>query len=322
MGKEPREGLGESSNPHRHRDTRSVHPGQDSKRPELDAKKAPAVTADEREKAMKYVAENLDVFEAVVERLKGKRPEIEYMEDDSIPLHAKEKTQQQSSHGPQGFMADARRGSVVAPTVESVPLPRQRLGIRSRSFKSVRQEADPRMPRSRPEVPKPEYMRVIQESPFSWDIAEYLAPDNFKVPKMDTYDGTSDPTDHLFQFQTAMSLKNILDPLRCKTFPMYLRGKARRWFQELPPQSVDSFRQLAQKFKSQFVSSAPFIKNSSHLMTLKQGPEESVLKYMQRFSDESLQVSDRNEGVKAAAFINCLRRVVSFLSLPKRDPPR
>lgn len=199
MGRGPREGLGESPNPHHRKEAHSGLPGQVSRGPELGAKKAPGVTVEERDKTMKYVAENLEVFEAVVEQLKGKRPEVEDMEEDLFPLHLREKTHQQSSHGPQGFMDDARQGSVRAPTVESVPLPRQRLGVRPRSFKSVRQEAEDRHRlRSHRGELRPEYMRIIQESPFSWDIAEYLAPDNFKVPKMDTYDGTPDPTDHLF----------------------------------------------------------------------------------------------------------------------------
>lgn len=107
-------------------------------------KNAPGATVEEWNKALKYVAENSKVFEAVIEQLKGKRPEVEDMEEDLFPLYPWEKAHQQSSQGPQGLKADARRGSVRAPTVESVPLPRQRLSVRPRSFKSVPQEVEDR----------------------------------------------------------------------------------------------------------------------------------------------------------------------------------
>lgn len=49
-------------------------------------------------------------------------------------------------------------------------------------------------------------------------------------PTIDSYDATVDPQDHLFTFLVSMRLQNAPDPIKYRTFPMFLKGKApRRW---------------------------------------------------------------------------------------------
>ncbi|XP_027181969.1 uncharacterized protein LOC113780362 [Coffea eugenioides] len=123
---------------------------------------------------------------------------------------------------------------------------------------------------------------------------------------MKSYDATTDPEDHLFVFLTQMRLQTTADAIRCKTFPMFLEGKTRQWFQGLPPRSFCSFDQLACLFAAQFVSLRVFSKSTAHLMTIHQNPDESLRKYMVRFNNESLQVRDQDDKVVMAAFINRL----------------
>ena len=65
---------------------------------------------------------------------------------------------------------------------------------------------------------------------------------------MDMYDASTDLKDHLFRFLTHMQLETAANKICCKTFPMFLKGRARLWFQELPPGSVRSFSKLARQF--------------------------------------------------------------------------
>nr|XP_027086383.1 uncharacterized protein LOC113708110 [Coffea arabica] len=156
--------------------------------------------------------------------------------------------------------------------------------------------------------------------PFVPDIEDYPLPAKFKIPSMKSYDATTDPKDHLFAFLTQMRLQTAADAVRCKTFPMFLEGKARQWFQGLPPRSVRSFSQLARLFAAQFVSSRAFSKTTAHLMPVHQGPEESLREYMVRFNNESLQVRDRDDKVVMAAFVNGLRKQKLYTEFVEKPP--
>ncbi|XP_027155637.1 uncharacterized protein LOC113756010 [Coffea eugenioides] len=157
-------------------------------------------------------------------------------------------------------------------------------------------------------------------SPFALDIEDYPLPAKFKISHMKSYDATTDPEDHLFVFLTQMHLQTVADVVRCKTFPMFLEGKARQWFQGLPPRSIRSFTQLARLFSTQFVSSRAFSKSTAHLMTIQQRAEESLREYMVRFNNESLQFRDREDKVVLAAFINGLRKQKLYTELVERPP--
>ena len=92
-----------------------------------------------------------------------------------------------------------------------------------------------------------------------------------------------------------MRLQTGVDEIRCKTFPMFLKGKAHLWFQGLAPGSIRSFPELARQFVAQFVSSKTNSKNAAHLMTVKQKPDESLKNFISRFNTESLQIRDKDE---------------------------
>ncbi|XP_071913927.1 uncharacterized protein [Coffea arabica] len=134
------------------------------------------------------------------------------------------------------------------------------------------------------------------------------------------YDTSTDPEDHLSVFLTHMRLQTAADEVRCKTFPMFLKGKARLWFQGLKPGSIRSFPELARQFATQFVSSKVYARNATHLMSIRQRPDESLRNFMTRFNAESLQVRDKDEKVVMAAFTNGLRVEELFYDLAKKPP--
>ncbi|XP_027151312.1 uncharacterized protein LOC113751485 [Coffea eugenioides] len=117
-----------------------------------------------------------------------------------------------------------------------------------------------------------------------------------------------------------MRLQTAADALRCKTFPMFLKGKARLWFQGLAPGSIRGFTELARKFAAQFVTSKTYSKNAAHLMAVKQKPDESLKNFMTRFNTESLQIRDKDENVVMAAFMNGLRVEELYYKLVEQPP--
>lgn len=90
-------------------------------------------------------------------------------------------------------------------------------------------------------------------SPFVADIRDYPFPKSFKMPDgIPEYNGDADPMDYMNAFQYSMGTVNAKDPIMCKTFPIYLRGKARGWFDDLPQASISNFTDSVKSFLTRF----------------------------------------------------------------------
>jgi hypothetical protein len=80
--------------------------------------------------------------------------------------------------------------------------------------------------------------------PFTDRVMRYPLPNRFKVPRVDKYDGSGDPTDHMESFRAHIILHDTPDEIFCRAFPLTLKGIAKEWFGELSPKSIDSFDSL------------------------------------------------------------------------------
>ena len=63
-------------------------------------------------------------------------------------------------------------------------------------------------------------------SPFTALINGHPLPQKFKMPSLDSYDGTRDPFDHIATFKTTIHLQGIPNEIMCRTFPITLKGLA------------------------------------------------------------------------------------------------
>ena len=63
-------------------------------------------------------------------------------------------------------------------------------------------------------------------SPFTASINGHPLPLKFKLPSLDSYDGTRDPFDHIATFKTTMHLQGVPDEILCRAFPTTLKGPA------------------------------------------------------------------------------------------------
>lgn len=97
-----------------------------------------------------------------------------------------------------------------------------------------------------------EERRQIQ--PFSEDILAVTVPHDFRVPVMESYDGTGDPNEHLAAFDLQMIISNGSDAQKCKIFGGTLKGTALAWFTALPMRSIQSFDDLSTTFLAQFAA--------------------------------------------------------------------
>ena len=79
------------------------------------------------------------------------------------------------------------------------------------------------------------------DSHFITSITSHPLLSKFKMPTLDSFDGTHDLCDHIATFKTTMHLQGVLDEIMCREFPTTLKGLARVWFGKLPPNTITSF---------------------------------------------------------------------------------
>ncbi|KAJ9676035.1 hypothetical protein PVL29_024834 [Vitis rotundifolia] len=198
---------------------------------------------------------------------------------------------------------------LVAPMVQNVP-PRQ----------APRQAG--RNPPSEPPIGSiSKRLDDMLSTPFCSHIIHYEPPRGFLVPKFSTYDGSSDPFDHIMHYRQLMTLDIGNDALLCKVFPASLQGQALSWFHRLPPNSVDNFRDLSEVFVGQYLCSARHKQNISTLQNIKMKDNESLREFVRRFGQAVLQV----EACSMDAILQIFKRSICpgtlfFESLAKKPP--
>ena len=141
------------------------------------------------------------------------------------------------------------------------------------------------------------------ESPFTAEVLRYPLPTKFRMPQVETFDGVKDLVDHLNTYKNQMELHGYPDPIQCRAFATTLKGPALAWFNRIPHSSIFSFRELSIAFVSHFIGARTYRKPSYHLLTVKQGSQESLKSYVQRFNAESLKIDVPDEKFAITAFI-------------------
>ena len=76
------------------------------------------------------------------------------------------------------------------------------------------------------------------ESPFTAGALHFPLPVKFRMPQIETFDGTKDPVDHLNTYKNQMELHGYQDPVGCRAFAITLKGTALAWLNRLPPLSI------------------------------------------------------------------------------------
>nr|GEY44924.1 reverse transcriptase domain-containing protein [Tanacetum cinerariifolium] len=107
-------------------------------------------------------------------------------------------------------------------------------------------------------------------------------PNNVK-----TYDGTGDPEDHVKIFQATTQVERWALPTWCHMFNSTLIGAARVWFDELPLESVDSYKDLNAAFLAYFVQQKKYVKDPVEICNIKQKDGETIKDFMERFKVET-----------------------------------
>lgn len=135
-------------------------------------------------------------------------------------------------------------------------------------------------------IQNPSAGEISTESPLTRAIEKARIDRTLKTPSVDQFDGSSDPTSFLNTFDGRMSFYGPSEVARCRFFSTCLKGTTLRWYNNLPPRSIDSWQALKSKFQGRFSSNDKGGKITASLMTMRQRSSESLRDYLTRFRAE------------------------------------
>ncbi|WJX89707.1 hypothetical protein P8452_71681 [Trifolium repens] len=149
----------------------------------------------------------------------------------------------------------------------------------------IRSPARYRRPRT-PESDEDMYPRPLTERV----MRVPLPPGLEKLPIMDTYDGSTDPDDHLENIVAILEWRRVRGSVKCKIFSTTLRKGALTWYKGLPPQSIDSWTEICRQFTAHFTASRKHPLTISALEAIVQRDDEPLQEYIDRFNKIAVQV--------------------------------
>ncbi|GKE47414.1 reverse transcriptase domain-containing protein, partial [Tanacetum coccineum] len=103
----------------------------------------------------------------------------------------------------------------------------------------------------------------------------------------ETYDGTGDPEDRLKVFQASAQVERWAIPTWYHMFNSTLIEAARVWFDELPPESINSYKDLKAAFLAYFMQHKKHVKDPVEIHNIKQKDGETIEEFMERFKVET-----------------------------------
>nr|GEW99770.1 reverse transcriptase domain-containing protein [Tanacetum cinerariifolium] len=124
-------------------------------------------------------------------------------------------------------------------------------------------------------------------------------PNNVK-----TYDGTADPEDHVKVLQAAAQVERWAMPTWCHMFNSTLIGAARVWFDELPPESIDGYKDLRAAFLTYFMQQKKYVKDLVEIHNIKQRDGETIEDFMKRFKTETGRMKGALECMRISGFMH------------------
>lgn len=132
------------------------------------------------------------------------------------------------------------------------------------------------------------------ESRFVDEIANAPIP-RYEKRELKSYNGLTDPDEFMKYLEDSRITRGATKTRMCQIFPSLLEGDAQTWFHNLPPRSLTGYDDLARKFIVAFSQSRKYKKTQYALFQCKQGSNERLSNYLQRFSKEVMAVERTND---------------------------
>ncbi|GJX26959.1 reverse transcriptase domain-containing protein [Tanacetum coccineum] len=93
-------------------------------------------------------------------------------------------------------------------------------------------------------------------------------------------------------------------PTWCHMFNSTLIGAARVWFDELPPESIDGYKDLKAAFLAYFMQQKKYVKDPVKIHNIKQRDGETIEEFMERFKVETGHMKGAPECMRISEFMH------------------
>ncbi|GJR81992.1 reverse transcriptase domain-containing protein [Tanacetum coccineum] len=113
-----------------------------------------------------------------------------------------------------------------------------------------------------------------------------------------------DPEDHVKIFQAAAQVERWAMPTWCHMFNSTLIGAARVWFDELPLESIDGYKDLKAAFLAYFMQQNKYVKDLVEIHNIKQIDGETIEEFMERFKVETGRMKGAPECMRISGFMH------------------
>ena len=158
-------------------------------------------------------------------------------------------------------------------------------------------------------------------SSFTDDIERAPRPSRFTCPPFNSYNGKTNPVEHVSHYIQMMSLYTHNDILMCKVFPLSLGPTALRWFNGLRKGSIHSFAELIQEFSVRFVTFSRVPQPMDTLLSMKMRVGETLRSYASRYWELYNEISGGNEKITTSIFrMGLLENSKLWESLTRKPP--
>ncbi|XP_045797595.1 uncharacterized protein LOC123891742 [Trifolium pratense] len=137
---------------------------------------------------------------------------------------------------------------------------------------------------------------IMDVQPLAQHLWDTQVTEAIKVPHLPTFDGKTDPREHLMAIGTQTAIINAPEHLKCKLLAGTFKDVALRWYMNLPRNSIESYADFHKKFVHQFAGSKHVKVTSTSLFSIRQNHGESLRSFLARFSEATIkEVNKRAE---------------------------
>ncbi|XP_026451137.1 uncharacterized protein LOC113351349 [Papaver somniferum] len=146
-------------------------------------------------------------------------------------------------------------------------------------------------------------MKEANTIPLMAHLAKVLIPQKCHLPVFKCYDGFSDPASHLRYYNRILARWDNDDAILYIYFSSSLKGSALSWFDNLPPNSIDSYNHLTEKFLRTYMYNKVFNTGMENLLSLAIGHKETIREYTDRWH----KICQAIGNVDPVVVINCYK---------------
>ncbi|GJY58765.1 reverse transcriptase domain-containing protein, partial [Tanacetum coccineum] len=141
--------------------------------------------------------------------------------------------------------------------------------------------------------------------PFTPRIRNFKSSQITRMPNnVKTYGGIRDLEDHIKIFQAATQVERWAMPTWCHMFNSTLIGAPRVWFDELPTESIDGYKDLKAAFLAYFMQQKKYVKDPVEIHNIKQRDGETIEEFMERFKVETGRIKGAPECMQISGFMH------------------